>query len=192
MTIYYEGWKEQGFNCGECGWGGNGDSCKPGIMYRKVFLELYCPSCDEVVDIIDFSSSKGCEKGHCEPSSEEKSALAEHEELEARDVALFLQSPDQLPDLPDDNFVLSWDQQKGDTLIMKEGLVIWKEPVRYEGFTRFEKIALLLKEKYGSRIKDLTPTEQSKLFLYGDYLPSLSYLRKIRKELFGVIAEKEF
>jgi hypothetical protein len=192
MTIYYEGWKEQVFNCEECGWTGDGNSCKPGTMYRKIFLELYCPSCDEVVDIIDFSSFKGCDKGHAEQSDEQKKALAEQEELEARQLALCLQSPDQLPDLPDDDFVLIWDQKDGDTLIMKDGLAIWSEPVTYEGFIRFERIAVILKGKYGSSIKDLAPTERSKLFLYGDYLPSLSYVRKIRKELFGVIAEKEF
>jgi len=192
MTIYYEGWKEKVITCEECGWQGSGGTCEPGTMHRKIFLELFCPSCHEIVDIIDFSSFKGCGKGHGDLSEDQKKALAEQEEEESKALALCLQSPDQLPDIPDDDFVLIWDQDGGDTRIMKGDLVIWSEPVAYEGFNRFERIAIIVKEKYGSRVKDLSPTDRSRLFLHGDYFPSLNYVRNIRKELFGMITEKEF
>jgi hypothetical protein len=179
MTIYFEGWQEKEFACEECGWQGNGDTCKTGNMYRKMFLELYCPSCNEIVDIIDFSSFEGCGK------HKEKSADEQEEQQQKEYRALCLQSPEQLPDLQDDVFELLWDQEGGDTQIKKGDLVIWSEPVAYEGFDRFERIALILKEKYGSSVKDLVPTDRSRLFLYGDYFPAVYHVRKIRKELFG-------
>jgi hypothetical protein len=192
MTIYYEGWKEKEITCEDCGWQGNSGTCEPGTMYKKTYLELFCPKCHETVDIIDFSTFKGCDKGHGDLSDDQKKALAEEAEEESKFLALCLQSPDQLPDIAENEFELIWDQEGGDTRVMKGELIIWNEPVSYEGFNRFERIAMIIKEKYGSRVKDLAPTDRSRLFLHGDYFPSLHYVRTIRKELFGMITEKEF
>jgi hypothetical protein len=51
------------------------------------------------------------------------------------------------------------------TLIKHEGVSIFSEPARYEGYRRFEDIAQILKAKYGDRIKGLVPTEGIKLYL---------------------------
>ncbi len=186
MTIFYEGWQEKEYSCGECDWKGNGGECSRGLFYRKMYLELHCPKCTSFLDLIIFPESSGCETKSETLAEEQKQALREQEEQMMRYREQCLNSPDQLPEVNDEDLVLLWDQVEGDTQIRKEDIVIWSEPVAYEGFERYERIALILKEKYGSRVKDLQPTDRSMLFLHGDFAASLDYVKKVRKELFGV------
>ena len=60
------------------------------------------------------------------------------------------------------------DEDYGRRLIKHGDAVIFSEPARYEEYRRFKEVAEILKAKYGDRIKDLVPTEGSKLNLYGD------------------------
>ena len=83
-----------------------------------------------------------------------------------------LRTPEQLPEIGEDNFTLTWDfeadEDYGRTLIKHGDVVIFSEPARYEEYRRFKEVAEILKAKYGDRIKDLVPTEGSKLNVYGD------------------------
>jgi hypothetical protein len=185
MTIYYEGWQEKEYSCGNCDWKGNGGVSNRGLFYRKMYLELYCPGCGSFLDLIIFPDSAGCGEDSKALAEEQKRVLKEQEEQMSRYRAQCLQSPDQLPELEDEDFVLLWDQVEGDTQIRKGDSIIWSEPLAYEGFDRYERIALILKEKYGSRVRDLQPTDRSMLFLYGDFASSLDFVKKVRKELFG-------
>lgn len=63
--------------------------------------------------------------------------------------------------------------------------VIFSEPAVYEGYERFDEVARILKSKYGSRLTDLVPTDESHLYLYGDRLGSPELVRSIRRELFS-------
>ncbi|HKZ17046.1 MAG TPA: hypothetical protein VJ161_06220 [Geobacteraceae bacterium] len=186
MTIYYEGWKEKEYSCEECDWKGNGANSKSGRFHRQMFLELYCPSCSAFLDLIVFPESGHCGRGEEKLTDEQRKALREQEEQMKLYREKCLQSPDQLPEIDDPDFTLVWDQVEGDTRIMKDDSVIWSEPLAYEGFDRYERIALILKDKYGSRVRDLAPVDRSLLFLYGDYAPSMDYVKKVRKELFGI------
>jgi hypothetical protein len=118
-------------------------------------------------------------------TEEQQREREEAEEQERLYRAQCLQAADQLPELPDGDLNLVWDQEEGQTLIRSGDTVIWSEPLAYEAFDRFERIALILKEKYGVRIKDLSPTNRSMLFLYGDYYPSMEYVTRLRKDIFG-------
>ncbi len=122
-------------------------------------------------------------------TEEQLKAKEEADEQEKQYREKCLSSTDQLPTLPDGEITLTWDMEQDLTQIRNGESVIWSEPVVYEGFDRFEQIAHILKDKYGNRLKDLVPTDRSKLFLYGDYEPSLAFIVKLRKELFGVDAE---
>ncbi len=187
MTLYYEEWKEKQYACEECDWKGTGADCKYGLFHRKTFLEVYCPSCQGFLDLIVFPYKESCHKDLGKLTEEQRKVLLEQDEQMKLYLAKCLQSADQLPDLKDDDFILAWDQVEGETRITKGDMVIWSEPLAYEGFDRFEKIALLLKEKYAARIKDLAPADRSLLFLYGDFASSIDYVKKVRKELFGVM-----
>ncbi len=189
MTIYYEEWKEKEYTCEECSWQGNAGSCLRGLMYRKKFLELHCPSCQSMLDLIIFPEESGCGNSQENLTDAQKAAREEEEKQWKIYHGKCLQSRDQLPDLPDAEFILAWDQVEGETQIRKEDFVVWSEPVAYEAFDRFEKISLILKDKYGARVKDLIPTNRSQLLLYGDYAPAIDHVRRVRKELFGSAAD---
>lgn len=186
MTIFHEGWKNSEYSCLKCDWSGSGDSCNSGRLYRKMYLELSCPACGEFIDVIIFPDADLHEKDETALTDEQKRELQEYREQMRVYLEQCLQSIDQLPEIDDNEFVLSWDQVEGETHILKGESQIWSEPLAYEGFDRFERIALLLRERYGSRIKDLVPTDRSRLFLHGDYSPSIDYVEKVRREIFGI------
>jgi hypothetical protein len=71
------------------------------------------------------------------------------------------------------------------TVICYKESVIFSEPAIYEGFDRFAEVARILKSKYGSRLKDLVPTEASGTYLYGDTFRAFSVVDRVRAELFG-------
>ncbi|HOP39539.1 MAG TPA: hypothetical protein PLI53_00715 [Geobacteraceae bacterium] len=189
MTIYFEEWTKKEYSCSACSWKGNGEESARGRLYRGVFLELSCPTCSEFLDVLILPPEYGCGKSRESLTDEQLRELKEAENQEREYREKCLASPGQLPDLPGEDITLSWDLEQGETLVRNGELVIWREPAIYEGFDRFEQIARILKEKYGNRLRDLVPDNRSKLFLYGDYEPSLAYLKKVRKELFGVDAE---
>ncbi len=186
MTIFYEGWQEKEYSCGSCDWKGTGGESNRGLFYRKMYLELFCPGCNSFLDLIIFPDSVGSDKDSDALAEEQKRVLQQQEEQMRQYREQCLKSPDQLPELADGDFVLLWDQLEGDTQIRKGDLIVWSEPVTYEGFERYEGIALILKEKYGSRVRDLQPTDRSMLFLYGDLASSLDFVKKVRKDIFGV------
>lgn len=189
MTIYFEEWKNKNYTCTACSWSGTGGESARGRMYRGMFLELSCPTCFGFLDVLICPSENEEEKSGEELTEEQLAARAEAREQLRLYREKCLSSPDQLPAQAAGDITLQWDMEGGETLIRNGETVIWREPVAYEGFERYERIALILKEKYGERLKDLVPTDRSKLFLYGDYEPSLAYLGKVRKDLFGVDAE---
>lgn len=186
MTFYYDGWTENECTCIACSWSGPASACARGGLHRGVYLELCCPQCSEFVDLLILPEEKCCAGAHEDLTEEQLQAKQEAAEQERLYRQQCLQSADQLPELTGDEVTLQWDQVEGETQICNGDQVLWREPVAYEGFERYERIGRLLKEKYGSRVKDLAPTERSMLFLYGDYAPALEYVRKVRRELFGV------
>jgi hypothetical protein len=186
MTDYYEKWTEMECACTACSWRGTAGACGRSGLHRGVYLELCCPECSSFVDLLILPEEKCCaaaDEGLTEEQLQAKKEAAEQERLYREQC---LKSADQLPELAGGDVTLLWDQVEGETQIRSGETVLWREPVAFEGFERYERIARLLLEKYGARVLDLVPTERSLLFLFGDYAPSLDYLRKVRKELFGV------
>lgn len=186
MTIYYEAWLDKEYICEGCAWHGIAKDSARGWMHRGIYLDLNCPQCGDLLDVIIFEEEKhSCD--HKKEAMTEEQLQADEEERRYR--AHCLVAAEQLPELPDGDLNLVWDQVEGETRILRGDTVVWSEPLAYEGFERYERIARFLKEKYGDRVRDLVPADRSLLFLYGDYTPSLEYLRKVRKELFGVDAK---
>ena len=109
------------------------------------------------------------------------------EEGRAEFLARSLKSPDQLPDIEADSFTLAWDVEgagfKRETVISLGDLCIWREPSGYENFDRFIEVSAILKKKYGRRLTDLIPTQDSEYSLYGDRLHSLRLVADARKKL---------
>lgn len=77
-----------------------------------------------------------------------------------------------LPELAGEELRFVWDTSGGDTdprtSILHEGGILWTEPARWEGISRFVAVVGLLRERYGERFAELAPTQRSWLYLYGD------------------------
>jgi len=106
----------------------------------------------------------------------------------ARWEAASLKVPEQLPDLKGSALRLTWDLVTGgskqfDTVIRHGKREVWREPSLYEGYQRFQDIVDILKVKYGSRLSDVVPTDASALYLYGDSISSIDFVRQIRESL---------
>jgi hypothetical protein len=91
--------------------------------------------------------------------------------------AAWLRSPEQLPDLDGDELRLVWGQdERGEgeqwTVIRFGDRVISSEPAFWESVPRFGEVKALLRQRYGSRFHSLTPSEESKMYLYGDLVGS--------------------
>lgn len=99
-----------------------------------------------------------------------------------------LREPDQLPEIDEDNFTLTWDfdgsvRDDERTLIKRGETVIFSEPARWEEYERFHQIVEILKQRYGKRISDLIPTERSEMWLYGDKWSAPDYVNTVRDRL---------
>ena len=113
-------------------------------------------------------------------------------EQRQREEANILES---LPEIPAPEFTLSWDleitghgsEEARHWVIRHGGDVIYREPTCLEDYHRFELLARLLRQKYGSRVRDLVPAESSDVayYLYGDFLGAVSRVEAARKRNFG-------
>ena len=100
-----------------------------------------------------------------------------------------------LPEIAAPEFTLAWDleisssgpQEVRAWVIRHAGRVIYREPARLEDYHRFELLARLLRQKYGSRVRDLVPAESNDVayYLYGDFLGAVSRVEAARKRNFG-------
>jgi hypothetical protein len=100
---------------------------------------------------------------------------------------------EQLPEIPDSEFTLSWDlelvagSQECNWIVRYRDRVIYREPARHEDYHRFEVLARLLRQKYGRHVRDLVPVENNDVayYLYGDFLGAVSRVEAARKRNFG-------
>ena len=57
---------------------------------------------------------------------------------------------------------------------------IFEELAFWEGYARFGQLAKVLQQKYGPRLKDLVPTQRSRLYLWGDDISGIAATEQIR------------
>ena|SRR5438105_10864331 len=103
---------------------------------------------------------------------------------------------EQFPEIEEAQFTLTWELELGDSAedrfwVVKHGeRIIYREEAKYEDYHRFEVLARLLKEKYGSRVKDLVPVEanDARFYLYGDFLGAVRRVEDARKRNFGSVS----
>ena len=118
----------------------------------------------------------------------------EKEEVNVRKQAITqweaacLKSADQLPDLEGTELTLVWDcveEHPGTrcTVIRHGDKQVWREPACFGGYERFREVVEILKQKYGGRLADLTPTSASELYLYGDSLSAADRVASLRESL---------
>ena len=96
-------------------------------------------------------------------------------------------SPDELADIEGEGDIkIDWDFEETDgdkwVILRHEGEEIGREIAYFEGISRFRAIFKLLIEKYGDRFVGLTPTQSSKLYLFGDDLGASGVVRHLNRE----------
>jgi hypothetical protein len=153
---------------------------------------MECPRCDRGVGYVEFPNLRDMERAAAEGNPEAIQDLPKKRErigrMEAR-MSKFrskhLHSVDQLPELQGESLEFTWDlevhvgEEDEDYQIIRVGEIeVWRELAFFDNILRFNEIKDLLKQKYGTRFKSLTPTDGSLDFLTGDHffkLKSLSW-----------------
>src|ERR1019366_7681616 len=98
---------------------------------------------------------------------------------------------EQPPELEgDESLEFTWDfkQHVGDEdekyqIILVGEIEVWRELAFWDNMVRFNEIKALLKQRYGTRFKSLTPTDGSLDYLTGDHyfrLKTLSWTYRFR------------
>jgi hypothetical protein len=173
---YYDDWRNALLTCPVCGWQGRWEEAE--INHHRELMDAECPRCDShppMLAIVSYATGEetklAAQAGNAEAIRELRLVSQRESRLEvfARDK---LKSIDQLPDLPDASGEFIWDivedEQDKFQEIRAGDRLIWRELAFWENRTRFGEIEDLLKKKYGTRFKSLTPTPGSEMWLWGD------------------------
>jgi len=173
--MYYEFDEGAQVDCPDCGWSGTGADAD-----REFFNELFdlrCPQCDVMILIVSYPTidETKAEAARGNPQAIDDMAQVERiEDFQQRLEREQLRGAEQLPELDGHRLEFVWDfdstedEANARTVISLDGRVIWNEPAIWEGADRFLAVKALLKEKYGQQFASLTPSELSRLYLYGD------------------------
>lgn len=173
---YYDDWKNSILTCPACGWQGRWEQAN--INYYNELMDAECPKCDShppMLAIVSYptgaETKQAAKEGNPEASKELGWVLKSERRLELFDHDK-LTTVEQLPDLSDAECDFLWDfvddEQDHFQEIRLGDRLIWRELAFWENGTRFSEIEGLLKQKYGKRFKNLTPTPRSKMWLWGD------------------------
>lgn len=175
-------YKKHLYRCEKCGWSGYGEELEQGDLYRDGF-EVNCPKCKELLELIVFPTFEEVLKFGSEA---EKKDVREQMGFWKKWEESKLKSIEQLPDLEGDNLIFQVEERRHKSedylFIMQDGKEVWKEICPYEYYQRFTEIGTILKEKYGSRMKDLVPPENG-CYLYGDSIHSVKIIENFRQSL---------
>lgn len=190
IVEHYGPWKSEAVTCKQCGWVGNGNELVQGELFTDLY-EMDCPSCSEVLLIVSLPTWEEAEAHREEMSPLERELFEKRTSAFAKLEKARLRLLGQLPDIPGDGEItlewdMNWDVQDAldRTNRIKYGEeIVWEEMALYESYERFAEIAKLLKQKYGVRLVDLVPTENSKTYLWGDRYSAPKFTDDMRRWL---------
>ena len=185
---HFDPWQKQPRQCPHCQWQGVAGECTVGESYHNL-TGMDCPRCAEELFVLTATTIEEVLANWDRMTDAERQGYERFRRHHQEFAARALTAPEQLPDLEGDRLVLTWDFQSepgetnNETVIKHGDMIIWSEPAFYEGFERFGAVAQILRQRYGTRLHDLIPTDASKLYLYGDASLSGSSIALVRKEL---------
>ncbi len=172
----------------ECGWSGPASSAE---NYFREVLDVTCPQCDTMLLVVAYPTH---EETRAAAAAGNEEAIRTLPQVESREkfltdaTASELREPEQLPDLDGEEIVIDWDFESDQedtrwTVLRHDGTEIFREYAYWEGIGRFEQVLWILREKYGSRLVGLSPTDASQLYLLGDYLWADGKVKSLNQEL---------
>lgn len=181
-------WKTEVLECPKCHWLGTFE--QGSVEYYSELMDCHCPKCSSLeapmLAIVSYPTLEELR------ANQDKPGIREYVERIDAGFDRFerekLREPEQLPDINENSFTLTWDFDGSNpddhrTLIKHGEAVIFSEPARWEEYERFNEIAEILKQKYGTRISDLIPTEASHMWLWGDKWSAPDYVEAVRERL---------
>jgi len=182
---YYDAWKTELLTC-PCGW--QGTFVQGNVEYYKELMDSECPNCSAIIALVLYPTAPEVEGNEPDDSSFRK-RVKEAEQRRAAAKSSCLRSVGQLPEIQDPAFVLDWGFEEDGrgakwTVIRKAGQEIFRELAFWEGWTRYLEVAAILKRKYGKRLLDLRPSDQSRVYLLGDSLVAGERIAQYRREHF--------
>lgn len=177
---YYSDWQHETFTCSQCGWAGTA-GCQD-LEAGDVAAIIECPKCYRSLGVLLYPNLQETKEAAAQGNEEAIKALPSFESRVEQNWELLdrfekekLRSADQLPNLDRASLEFVWDFQKGADgefyqVIRAGEAEVWRELAFFNNMRRFEEIKELLKAKYGTRFKRLTPTAASLEWLSGDNL----------------------
>lgn len=175
---YYSNWQHEVFTCSECGW--TGTVGFEDLEVGDVAAIIECPKCYRSLGVVLFPNLQETKEAAATGNEEAIKALPGFEarindnwELLDRFDQEKLGSADQLPNLDGESLEFDWDFEKGEDgefyqVIRARDVEVWKELAFFNNIRRFEEIKELLRARYGTRFKNLTPTQASIEWVSGD------------------------
>jgi len=192
VVSYYEFDGDRQITC-DCGWSG-----RAGQGSQEIHRELYdisCPACDRMLLIVPYPTHEETRAAAAagNPSAERELARVESREaFFARAESHKLTEHSELPDLDGEEIVIEWDFEgpaeddghRDSWTVLRHGdRVIWREIAFYEGYERFGEVLGILRKRYGPRLIDLRPTDESLYYLLGDALRAAGTVHSLRESL---------
>ena len=173
-NYYTEFSEEMPLVCPSCHWTGAAKDGDRG-EYKDLF-DVRCPKCSKMLLVVPFPTGEQVKEAAAAGNVEAINALPlvhRREALEERFERTKLKSPEQLPDLQEEEIDLVWDTENAGeeqaSVVIKAGdRVLWREALFWECWPRFNQVKVILKQKYGRRCRSLTPTDRSHVWLFGD------------------------
>ncbi len=187
MRFNYLELDETIIHCPHCSWIGFGKQTEQDDHIYDYGIDLLCPKCDKTLGLCLFPTkqeSLASPKVSDEEKERIRNVMARRENFEKTK----LKDVSQLKEIYDESFTLLWTfWGEGDRIqtlrIMYHDEIIWEELAWYEYYERYIEIAKILKAKYGIRLTDLIPSENSSIFLYGDKWNADEIVNEARKKI---------
>ncbi len=182
---YYE-FRQRSIECSSCDWQGFGREATTHLAALDV-IEHACPHCAKVLSRTAVPSVSETEQHVHELSARERQVFERSERAHQQYLQSVLRHADQLPELEGDELEFLWDQVEHEgeyVIVLKHGQQeLWREPAYFECYRRFGEILELLTSKYGTRVKDLAPTQRSLLYLNGESFIGPEFVCAVREQL---------
>jgi hypothetical protein len=183
---YYDSWRTEPLSC-TCGWSG---TFEQGLVEtRDTLMESECPRCSTLVALVVYPTAQEVEQNEPE-GSEFRQQVRQAKRREAGFAAVSLQKMEQLPEISAPEFFLEWGFEADAldekwTVLRLGAQEIFREPALWEGWRRYLEVAGICSQRYGSRLRDLRPTDESMVYLLGDSLSAAEKIAEFRKVNFS-------
>ena len=185
---YYSAWQKEKFQCQHCEWSGNVGFADLDYGSDSAAL-IECPQCYQSLGVVEFPNLKDTEEAAAQGNAEAIAALPDFRQRVNHNWELLekferekITSVDQLPELQEESLEFVWDFVKATDgeyyqIIRLGERELWRELAFWNNLGRFEEVKGLLKQKYGTWFRSLTPTDDSLEWLTGDNAGRLMRLR---------------